>query len=107
MLQSLIHRETHYSLSIIDSGQAVLVHTPPKFDLDAPAWLTVADVYDTVFTVSTCTGVYITLGTYIYNDRVNTYKIYVSNNNSTIHKDDVQVRAIYITRVIFWKQPYK
>ena len=86
---------THSLLWIIYSGQAVLVHTPPKFELDAPAWLTVADVYDTIFTVTTCTDVYITLGTYIYNDRINTYKIHLSNNISTIHKDDAEVRTIY------------
>ena len=77
--------------SVKISGQAVLVHTPPHLELDAPAWLTVAELDDIAFTITSCGGLYVTLGTYIYNTRVNTYQIYLSNNNSTISKDGTQV----------------
>ena len=76
---------------ILNAGQGVIVHSITDSEPPAPTWLTVAEETDVVFKLQTYSNIDIVLGTYVFNDRVNTYTIHLSNFNSTITEDTTQV----------------
>lgn len=80
-----------WNIFILNAGQSVIVHSIPNSEPPAPTWLTVAEETEVVFKLQTYSYVDIVLGTYVFNDRVNTYTIHLSNFNSTIKEDTTQV----------------
>lgn len=76
------------------AGQAVLLHTTPADTEPLPTWLTVAEETDSVFRLVACTDVSVTMATYVLNDRVGTYRVTLSNFNTTLHKENVQVTTL-------------